>query len=147
MQIRFADSLEPDGPMRCVKPYEREGFAAIQLLEVFQLHSAWTDYRAHPILKIAHPAEPAERPRFVSWCPICGFQIAGFNNSSFFVLQKVGDCMVHREPIHLFGQSAGGRLRLKCSKINWVTRSEEHTSELQSHSDLVCRLLLEKKKK
>src|SRR5215204_6755596 len=26
------------------------------------------------------------------------------------------------------------------------TRSEEHTSELQSHSDLVCRLLLEKKK-
>src|SRR5437773_3972167 len=26
------------------------------------------------------------------------------------------------------------------------TRSEEHTSELQSHHDLVCRLLLEKKK-
>src|SRR5215204_6683141 len=31
---------------------------------------------------------------------------------------------------------------------DWMrcTRSEEHTSELQSHSDLVCRLLLEKKK-
>src|SRR5437588_3077239 len=29
----------------------------------------------------------------------------------------------------------------------WLKRSEEHTSELQSHSDLVCRLLLEKKKK
>src|SRR5437667_12889824 len=28
-----------------------------------------------------------------------------------------------------------------------VDRSEEHTSELQSHHDLVCRLLLEKKKK
>src|SRR2546421_2039308 len=28
-----------------------------------------------------------------------------------------------------------------------ATRSEEHTSELQSRSDLVCRLLLEKKKK
>src|SRR5260221_3314304 len=27
-----------------------------------------------------------------------------------------------------------------------ANRSEEHTSELQSHSDLVCRLLLEKKK-
>src|SRR5260221_10636588 len=27
-----------------------------------------------------------------------------------------------------------------------MPRSEEHTSELQSHSDLVCRLLLEKKK-
>src|SRR5438034_6373994 len=30
--------------------------------------------------------------------------------------------------------------------FDWVARSEEHTSELQSHSDLVCRLLLEKKK-
>src|SRR5438034_3639019 len=28
-----------------------------------------------------------------------------------------------------------------------MMRSEEHTSELQSHSDLVCRLLLEKKKR
>src|SRR5476649_400839 len=30
--------------------------------------------------------------------------------------------------------------------VNKAKRSEEHTSELQSHSDLVCRLLLEKKK-
>src|SRR5947207_5808303 len=30
--------------------------------------------------------------------------------------------------------------------ISLLWRSEEHTSELQSHSDLVCRLLLEKKK-
>src|SRR5437667_8494012 len=31
--------------------------------------------------------------------------------------------------------------------ITFHARSEEHTSELQSHHDLVCRLLLEKKKK
>src|SRR5438034_8436688 len=31
--------------------------------------------------------------------------------------------------------------------VERLLRSEEHTSELQSHSDLVCRLLLEKKKK
>src|SRR5438132_8233625 len=31
--------------------------------------------------------------------------------------------------------------------VERFARSEEHTSELQSHSDLVCRLLLEKKKK
>src|SRR2546427_7058984 len=37
------------------------------------------------------------------------------------------------------------RLGHECSQI--VTRSEEHTSELQSQSNLVCRLLLEKKKK
>src|SRR5260221_4365856 len=30
--------------------------------------------------------------------------------------------------------------------VHRASRSEEHTSELQSHSDLVCRLLLEKKK-
>src|SRR5260221_5428255 len=30
--------------------------------------------------------------------------------------------------------------------IDSIIRSEEHTSELQSHSDLVCRLLLETKK-
>src|SRR5438034_2860295 len=30
-------------------------------------------------------------------------------------------------------------------KVRPIKRSEEHTSELQSHSDLVCRLLLEKK--
>src|SRR5438093_5740642 len=31
--------------------------------------------------------------------------------------------------------------------VYWATRSEEHTSELQSLTNLVCRLLLEKKKK
>src|SRR5690349_24411047 len=35
-----------------------------------------------------------------------------------------------------------------CGGPAWTTsRSEEHTSELQSRRDLVCRLLLEKKKK
>src|SRR5476649_3048633 len=34
-----------------------------------------------------------------------------------------------------------------CVRGSWPVRSEEHTSELQSHSELVCRLLLEKKKR
>src|SRR5215208_8201676 len=33
------------------------------------------------------------------------------------------------------------------SRSGWISRSEEHTSELQSRGHLVCRLLLEKKKK
>src|SRR5260221_7610539 len=37
--------------------------------------------------------------------------------------------------------------KLDLKEIKPEQRSEEHTSELQSHSDLVCRLLLEKKKK
>src|SRR5436190_14077154 len=34
----------------------------------------------------------------------------------------------------------------RIGRVQLQNRSEEHTSELQSHSDLVCRLLLEKKK-
>src|SRR5947207_12371553 len=51
-------------------------------------------------------------------------------------------------------QPAGSRLarpmlatrRSQARRLGDGIRSEEHTSELQSHSDLVCRLLLEKKK-
>src|SRR2546430_12342021 len=35
---------------------------------------------------------------------------------------------------------------LRSSRVQTVSRSEEHTSELQSQSNLVCRLLLEKQK-
>src|SRR5215211_8969847 len=54
-------------------------------------------------------------------------------------------------------RASSSRCRPRCcrssvsSSARWpppsTPRSEEHTSELQSHSDLVCRLLLEKKKK
>src|SRR5438034_11153528 len=45
--------------------------------------------------------------------------------------------------------AGGGRTwaRIMAEIEKCEVRSEEHTSELQSHSDLVCRLLLEKKKK
>src|SRR5438034_1960328 len=42
---------------------------------------------------------------------------------------------------------AGRHGRQGVGEQHLQVRSEEHTSELQSHSDLVCRLLLEKKKK
>src|SRR5437588_6332406 len=45
-------------------------------------------------------------------------------------LAEAGSLALHREPTDVA-----------------AIRSEEHTSELQSHSDLVCRLLLEKKNK
>src|SRR5260370_23134250 len=40
----------------------------------------------------------------------------------------------------------GGICNRSASRRRRVIRSEEHTSELQSHLNLVCRLLLEKKK-
>src|SRR5260370_40962435 len=44
------------------------------------------------------------------------------------------------------GRTLGGRWNYRCSANDGRCRSEEHTSELQSHLNLVCRLLLEKKK-
>src|SRR5437773_4555824 len=43
------------------------------------------------------------------------------------------------------GGGNGGQMNLYYAD-GGMNRSEEHTSELQSHHDLVCRLLLEKKK-
>src|SRR2546427_9233611 len=43
--------------------------------------------------------------------------------------------------------AGNNRSRPDVATIVFVERSEEHTSELQSQSNLVCRLLLEKKKK
>src|SRR6476661_10116090 len=48
-----------------------------------------------------------------------------------------------RSPAAACSPTASSRQR--CTRPAW--RSEEHTSELQSHLNLVCRLLLEKKKK
>src|SRR5207237_7360808 len=46
---------------------------------------------------------------------------------------------------HLAGRTQW--VRRQCVPARALSRSEEHTSELQSHLNLVCRLLLEKKNK
>src|SRR5688572_31581029 len=67
---------------------------------------------------------PANRPRFVPWrCPPRS------------AVQAEGSRLACR-----FHPHQRGRTR------SIGSRSEEHTSELQSQSNLVCRLLLEKKK-
>src|SRR5260370_14365662 len=66
--------------------------------------------------------------------PICGVPATG-RRALAARGWRVG---AHREPVR-----AGARGRLGRGELE---RSEEHTSELQSHLNLVCRLLLEKKK-
>src|SRR5438132_9636618 len=46
----------------------------------------------------------------------------------------------------IVGSPPGNASHAHSTSCPSMPRSEEHTSELQSHSDLVCRLLLEKKK-
>src|SRR5438132_7051864 len=59
------------------------------------------------------------------------------------VLLRVRRQLAREEPVALRGD---GPL-LRAGRRRAARRSEEHTSELQSHSDIVCRLLLEKKKR
>src|SRR5690349_23203793 len=51
------------------------------------------------------------------------------------------------EPLRVAPLAADDRQPLPRRRVPVDQRSEEHTSELQSRRDLVCRLLLEKKKK
>src|SRR5688572_32699295 len=50
-------------------------------------------------------------------------------------------------PDHRHAACGEGHPRVHVHLLDGGVRSEEHTSELQSQSNLVCRLLLEKKKK
>src|SRR5260370_23618438 len=69
--------------------------------------------------------------------PICWTEIGvtkGFGRS------RIDFYQLHDKPKAIFLQPLTAQARQ-------ILRSEEHTSELQSHLNLVCRLLLEKKKK
>src|SRR5690554_7603664 len=50
-------------------------------------------------------------------------------------------------PMQNEGEYSNKSFNLDGSELSFSSRSEEHTSELQSRPHLVCRLLLEKKKK
>src|SRR2546427_4787122 len=57
------------------------------------------------------------------------------------------DALLHAHRQILRYASAKGMIDTPRTTLVAAVRSEEHTSELQSQSNLVCRLLLEKKKK
>src|SRR2546430_7849680 len=57
------------------------------------------------------------------------------------------DCAPRRRSICRAHRTGRAHRHARSSRARCRRRSEEHTSELQSQSNLVCRLLLEKKKK
>src|SRR5690242_21325403 len=82
--------------------------------------------------------------------PICGL-ITALNAETFDNITRFAQpCRIHQPDGNagnggLLGDKiARGAGNLRHNRA--VLRSEEHTSELQSHVNLVCRLLLEKKK-
>src|SRR5438034_5567115 len=77
------------------------------------------------------------------WSAECGMDARATERSATInSALRIPHSALSAQPSNMVGCSAlRGGVKPKC------LRSEEHTSELQSHSDLVCRLLLEKKKK
>src|SRR5699024_11865434 len=63
------------------------------------------------------------------------------------IARKTGAIMIHSNLVHRGNHSKEKYLLARFQEWGKDDRSEEHTSELQSRFDLVCRLLLEKKKK
>src|SRR5207302_9161489 len=107
---------------------------------------------------VTESSRPSAPMRFSSFCnapapteiytlslhdalPISDSQFVGFQPFSFLTPMPLA--------LRLFPGSPafGGRTPFRQRPENLKTRSEEHTSELQSRENLVCRLLLEKKKK
>src|SRR5690606_40573936 len=76
--------------------------------------------------------------------PICSFRVVPWNGKGFVadVPRPASDPDAHAARLGRAHRAGDGRAR----RDRVLLRSEEHTSELQSRENLVCRLLLEKKK-
>src|SRR5438034_4315342 len=85
----------------------------------------------------------AAHPMVFPWlCLVLGLVVGSFLNVVIHRLPKMMERGWQEECADLRCEAIAPAERFNL----FVPRSEEHTSELQSHSDLVCRLLLEKKK-
>ena len=75
--------------------------------------------------------------------------VSGVGSNSGLVYDEVGASLPSDSSAvgGLLGFQNSNRSTLPQMTLYFVFETEEHTSELQSHHDLVCRLLLEKKKK
>src|SRR5207302_11159088 len=70
-----------------------------------------------------------------------GLPLAAFGGRA-----EIMDCLAPSGDVYQAGTLSGNPLATAAGLADCPTRSEEHTSELQSRENLVCRLLLEKKK-
>src|SRR5207237_10169432 len=91
-----------------------------------------------PSLATTPPPSPLSSPSLHAALPICAeLGLADLSEANVLVIvNKVGDTLT---------ANLQGPLVIHAN-TRVAARSEEHTSELQSHLNLVCRLLLEKKK-
>src|SRR5256885_12733076 len=105
----------------------------------FQAEDGIRDYKVTGVQTCALPISQARRQSHgcvsALWRPV---RSISKRLSCFGAVRVLRLCFVQRTSIYLFCAAAGAARACRC-------RSEEHTSELQSPCNLVCRLLLEKK--
>src|SRR5699024_12180509 len=96
--------------------------------------------RLHPLS--LHDALPI----YVNWrCPSGEVDIVAARDGALVFFEvKTRTSTRFGHPLEAISAAKLARMRRVAGA--WLARSEEHTSELQSRFDLVCRLLLEKKK-
>src|SRR5438132_5002157 len=131
-----------------------------QDVEIWERHAR--DVREHGLIGYYHGDTSANHPPFISEAESVLLRASDESGVPFriflrapFALLDAGSAFLL---LLLLGASPWRFVAAACYWLNPLAiilsayhgntdRSEEHTSELQSHSDLVCRLLLEKKKK
>src|SRR5690606_41460301 len=91
------------------------------------LHDALPIFLLHGVVVDIYGSE-----ELASWLPLAGLTI-------FFVAQV--------NVLQYWFNRRSDYRTISLNRVHQTVRSEEHTSELQSRENLVCRLLLEKKKK
>src|SRR5690606_39399039 len=98
----------------------------------------------HP--KIAALNEPTEEEKKELFAKSKGFSYVNLGGEIGCMVNGAGLAMATMDIIKLYGGNPANFLDIGgSSSPTKVIRSEEHTSELQSRENLVCRLLLEKK--
>src|SRR5438034_6008747 len=89
----------------------------------------------------------ARRSKLGQWTSSASAKAEVLSPAVSLSVQRVTVPLVRSSEYASAGVRAELRVKPSSAPLFRQRRSEEHTSELQSHSDLVCRLLLEKKKK
>src|SRR2546430_3657902 len=110
----------------------------------FQAEDGIRDLTVTGVQTCALPIFESRRPREVA----CGRPGSAPNHPSVVKAVVTWDETDHTHQVSTrrTGHDTLGRSHtVKARTVRWTSRSEEHTSELQSQSNLVCRLLLEKK--
>src|SRR6516225_3773818 len=139
-ETRLPIPMRPGRPARCDYEYERNGVA--NLFMMFAPLEGWRHVQVtdrHAAVDYAHVLKDLADARF----------------AAAKVIVLIQDNLSVHSKASLYEAFPAAEARRLIERFEWHytpkhgswLKSEEHTSELQSHVNLVCRLLLEKKKK